>query len=366
DPGLDRIYLSYVDSHVEVFSGADLSRDGIVQLDADAIAVNADIKTHRLFVVSPGATVLTMYAVEPRGKPVVERIAGVDRYEGSAKVSAARFAPMTGTAYVASGEGFADALSASAAAGADGGPVLLVQKNVVPLSIIAELRRLKPQRIVIVGGPLTVSEDVEKELGRFSASVSRVTGTDRFDVSANLSRGVFKSGKAVAYVASGLVFPDALSGSAAAGKNGSPVLLVQPDAVPTSVELELKRLAPAQIVVLGGRNTVSDPVLTQLNRIAPTSRTSGADRFDGSAAISAANFPAENPLVFVASGAVFPDALSGSAAAIAAGSPVLLVSKDTMAASIDRELDRLLPSKIIVLGGTGTISDAVLTALRDH
>ncbi len=54
------------------------------------------------------------------------REAGADRYATSAAVSAATFAPGVPVVYIASGTGFADALSGSAAAGAGHGPLLLV------------------------------------------------------------------------------------------------------------------------------------------------------------------------------------------------------------------------------------------------
>jgi putative cell wall-binding protein len=191
-------------------------------------------------------------------------------------------------------------------------------------------------------------------------------GADRFAVSAAVSANAFGSGRPVAYVASGESFPDALSGSAAAGRLGGPVLLVEKGAVPTLVSDELRRLAPAKIVVLGGKNTIDDTVTMSLQSIAITSRVAGADRFAVSAAISADAFPPGVPTVFVASGAVFADALSGSAAAIANAGPVLLVSADSISAPVGTELDRLNPRRIVVLGGPTSISDATLNDLRAY
>jgi putative cell wall-binding protein/endo-1,4-beta-D-glucanase Y len=294
------------------------------------------------------------------------RIGGADRFAVSAAVSASTFAPGVDTVYVASGEVFPDALSASAAAAAQGAPVLLVQRAAIPAAVGAELVRLAPSRIVVLGGPATVGAEVVAALAAYGA-VERVGGADRYGVSAAISAATFDPGGRVAYVASGEVFPDALAGSAAAGAEGAPVLLTQKNAVPTSVADELRRLAPARIVLLGGPNTVSAAALSTLATVAPVTRVSGADRFGVAASISAGVFdPARSHIVYVASGAVFPDALSASAVAAANHGPVLLITRDTVPAATAAELDRLSPGRIVILGGPNTVSETVATQLATH
>ncbi|WP_291050215.1 cell wall-binding repeat-containing protein [Herbiconiux sp.] len=238
---------------------------------------------------SPGPAQVYLHGLKG---PSVDRIGGADRYAVSAAVSAATFPPGVPVAYVASGAIFSDALSGSAAAGAQGSPVLLVSEDAVPDSIADELRRLHPASIVILGGADTISSRVETALGAFGASVSRVAGSDRFAVSAAISAARFPKGTPIVFVASGEVFPDALSGSAAAGLLAGPVLLVTKDSIPASVSAELARLAPNEIVVLGGRNTISDTVASDLGKRASlVRRIGGADRFEVSAGVSQDLFP---------------------------------------------------------------------------
>ncbi len=302
----------------------------------------------------------------PHPAPSFQRLAGADRFEVSAAISAATFPPGAATAYVASGEVFPDALSASAAAGAEGSPVLLVTKGAVPPSVASELGRLHPQRIVVLGGPNTVGDGVIAALGAYSDTVSRLGGADRFALSAAISASVFSPGRPVAYVASGEVFTDALAGSPAAGLAGGPMLLTRRDGVPSAVAAELRRLAPARIVLLGGVNTVSVATQTELAAIAPVERVAGADRFAVAASISAGAFATGSRTVYIASGEKFPDALSGAAAAIRDRAPVLLVTRDTLPATIAAELARLQPSAVVVLGGTASVSDAVAGAVAGY
>ncbi|WP_382308330.1 cell wall-binding repeat-containing protein [Herbiconiux sp. UC225_62] len=298
--------------------------------------------------------------------PVALRVGGADRYAVSAAISARTFHAGVPVAYIASGAVFADALSGSAAAGAQRGPVLLTTRDAVPDVILGELRRLKPAKIVVLGGVASVSPAVEDVLRPLAGTVVRYDGADRYAVSARVSREAFRTSPSVAYVASGETFPDALSGSAAAGRFGGPVLLVTRDTVPAAVSTELARLKPGRIVVLGGPNTVSAGVFDALSAVASTTRIGGSDRFEVSAAVSKSTFPAGARTVYVASGSVFPDALSGSSAAIAQSAPVLLVTATALPSAVAAELDRLKPARIIVLGGTNTVSDAVLAELRGH
>jgi putative cell wall-binding protein len=311
---------------------------------------------------------LQVYIRNATAESRIDRIGGADRYDVSAATSAAAFPPEVDYAFVASGAVFSDALSASAAAGLRHAPVLLTEHDFVPVAVQAELTRLNPGHIILLGGTDTITPAVEAQLKPFSSrgDVVRVAGADRYQVSAALSQMTFPTRPATAYVASGEVFPDALSGSAAAGHSSGPVLLVNKNAIPAAVDAELRRLTPAKIVVLGGANTVADAVVASLGGIAPTTRIAGADRFAVSAAVSSSAFVANTSTVYVASGLVFPDALSGSAAAIYRGSPVLLVTKDGVPDLVAAELRRLNPHRIVVLGGTATVSDANFAALRSY
>ncbi|MBP2413773.1 putative cell wall-binding protein/GH25 family lysozyme M1 (1,4-beta-N-acetylmuramidase) [Arthrobacter stackebrandtii] len=297
----------------------------------------------------------------------VSRISGKDRYEVSAAASKSAFRPGVKTAYIASGAVYTDALSGSAAAGFTDSPVLLTGTGVLPDVIRAELTRLKPQRIVILGGPATVSDSVMRLLKRYSPSVSRISGKDRYVVSAGVSKSTFKAGTNTAYIASGAIYTDALSGSALAGHQGGPVLLTATMVLPDAIRAELTRLKPKRIVILGGSGSVSGSVMNLLKRYSPSvSRISGADRYEVSASISRSTYWAGTTTVYVASGAVYSDALSGSAVAAHNGSPVLLTAPNVLPNSVKAELQRLKPQRIVILGGTGTVSNGVMRDLQNY
>ncbi|MGD8167177.1 cell wall-binding repeat-containing protein [Herbiconiux sp. P16] len=95
-------------------------------------------------------------------------------------------------------------------------------------------------------------------------------------------------------------------------------------------------------------------------------RLAGQDRFSAAAAISASQFGSGVPVVFVANGLNYPDALSAGPAAVRLGGPVLLVTPTTVPEAIATELDRLSPARIVVVGGTQSVTPAVYDQLSAY
>lgn len=197
----------------------------------------------------------------------------------------------------------------------------------------------------------------------------RLAGADRYATAAAVSAANFAPGAAVAYVATGATFPDALAGGPAAAKAGGPVLLASRWSVPTSTANELSRLKPGRIAVLGGPGAISDSVLGQLRAFATSgsvTRLAGSDRYATAAAVSRASFAAGVPVAYVATGATFPDALAGGVAAGRQGGPVLLTAAGELPAATATELSRLRPGRIVVLGGSAVVSDGLVARLRGY
>ncbi|MGJ4846413.1 cell wall-binding repeat-containing protein [Leifsonia sp. Le1] len=201
-------------------------------------------------------------------------------------------------------------------------------------------------------------------------ALSRLSGGDRYETSAAISRAAYPSpgaGVASAYIASGLNFPDALAAAPAAAKLGGPLLLVQTTAVPAPIMTELRRLKPAKIFIAGGAASVTDGVVQQLRSVASSvTRVSDYDRFTTSIAIANQAFPAGADTAYITSGLNFPDALSAGGAAGAQGKPVLLVngalgSPDSLTVA---ELRKLKATKVNVVGGPASVSAGFANGLQ--
>jgi putative cell wall-binding protein len=187
------------------------------------------------------------------------RIAGANRYATAAAISADTFGPTVPVVYIATGESFPDALAGAAAGALEDGPVLLVTKDAIPSETDAELRRLLPQRIVILGGTAAVSTGVESSLALYTlpGQVTRVAGADRYATSVEVSKRTFPDGADAVYLATGRNFPDALAGGPVAANGPGPLLLVPGGCMPESVRREVERLTPNRIFLLGGTGALS-------------------------------------------------------------------------------------------------------------
>jgi putative cell wall-binding protein len=307
------------------------------------------------------------------GTPV--RYGGTDLYSTAAAISRNTFpADCDCTAYIAYAFNFPDALGAAAAAGTVKGPVLYVNTTgPINAATAAELTRLNPAQIVVVGSEVVISASVMTALKAYAeGNVVRYYGPTRFATAAAVSRNTFSPGVDVAYIAYASNFPDAAGGSAAAGTIKGPVLLVSTTGpIDSNTSAELIRLAPKKIIVLGSTTVISGQVMSALAPYAGTGgvvRYSGADRYATSATVSANTFPSGwGRTVYIGSGTDFNSILAGAAAAGWNQGPLLLVpTNGPIPASIAAELTRLQPTRIVVLGGTSVLSDSVYAALAAY
>ncbi|MBA4246792.1 MAG: hypothetical protein C0444_00640 [Microbacterium sp.] len=97
-------------------------------------------------------------------------------------------------------------------------------------------------------------------------------------------------------------------------------------------------------------------------------RISGNDRFATAAALTTSLFDGSSraPVIYIADGLSFADALSAGPAAAAQGGALLPVLTNGIPQVIRNELARLNPERIVIVGGTGAISTAVEIQLASY
>ena len=227
------------------------------------------LKPQRIWVI--GGTGVISESVRTSLQPYASsgqatRVAGADRYATAAAVSARWYAPGVQAAFVAVGTNFADALAGAPAAALRDAPLLLVRSSGIPASTAAALTDLKPQRIYVLGGTAVISPSVASALDAYTTGpVTRLAGVNRYATAEAITRHFWT--KSTAYVASGVNFPDALAGSAVAGRNGVPMLLAGATDVPRYTGQEILRLSPRQLTMLGGTVALSPGVEASLRRL---------------------------------------------------------------------------------------------------
>ena len=95
-------------------------------------------------------------------------------------------------------------------------------------------------------------------------------------------------------------------------------------------------------------------------------RLSGADRYATAVAISQAEHKNEANTVILANSSSYADALAGVPLAQKLQAPILLTSKDSLHKNTLAEIKRLGAKNVFILGGTGAVSDKVVTALTKN
>jgi len=293
--------------------------------------------------------------------PRVSRYSGDDRY-GTAAAIAELYDEPADAVFVTTGDAFPDALAASARAGSVGAPVLITPGDTLREETRRELERLSPERVVVVGGPGAVEDDVvrliEDEVG--SGSARRLAGANRYETAAAVAAEVDNAD--TVFIATGEDFPDALAGSALAGARDAPLMLTKQDRLPDPTRAQLDRLAPERVVVLGGTGAVSNAVVTELGGNGTVDRIAGGNRWE-TAALVAAEFDDAEP-VGVASGRTWPDAVAGAARAGSLDAPVILVDTEAIPDASRAELRRLGPLRFEIYGGRTAVSRGIWYDLR--
>jgi putative cell wall-binding protein len=292
----------------------------------------------------------------------VLRLAGADRYATAVAISK-QYSAGVDVVYIATGANYPDALSAAPAAAAQGGPLLLTPAKTLPSNVKAEIVRLKPKAIVVVGGSAVVSKAVYTALAGLTPHIRRDAGIDRYDTSRVITTRAFPAGAKKAYFATGANFPDALSASAAAGSSASPVILVNGLArsIDSKTAALISRLGVTTAKIAGGTGVVSSGIESSLraqSTITSVQRLAGADRYATSRAINHAAF-ATAPQAFFAVGTGFADALAGAALAGRNSAPLYVVPRSCVPSVVISDLTNFGTVQRVLLGGTAVLTSGV-------
>ena len=195
----------------------------------------------------------------------VTRISGRDRFDTSDKLSqeVSRLSKKSSQAILVNGYKNIDALSVSSLATKEELPILLNGRNTLNMSVKNRLKQMNVKKVYIIGGNNSISSDVEKELKRMQISVVRLSGTDRYETSANIAKYAYKDFDE-AIVASGENPVDALAASTLTGKKEAPILLTNKNKIPKSIKKIIEDMDIGKITIVGGENSITDNVMDDM------------------------------------------------------------------------------------------------------
>jgi putative cell wall-binding protein len=262
---------------------APLLLTGRTQLPEATVEALRELNTSSAVILGGTAAVGTEVARDLEARGIrVRRIAGSNRAATAAAIAGSMVGPDSpelDRVFIASGAGFADALSAAAPAGFGGAPILLGEAGGLPEATRTFLEGRRVGEAVIVGGTSVLSRAVEDELRRLvpEVRITRLAGENRFGTARAVNRwagaeieGLDDRGLVVA---NGSNFPDALAGGPLAAGRGQLLMIVPPRNVRADSEaaayLDERGQGPLErVMLMGGRAVLSTYQHWQLDMIA--------------------------------------------------------------------------------------------------
>jgi N-acetylmuramoyl-L-alanine amidase/putative cell wall-binding protein len=296
-------------------------------------------------------------------RPREPRIAGADRYATAAAASAAGWPDGAETVILASGESWPDSLAAAPLSGALDAPLLLTPSASLASPTAAEIARLRPERIVVLGGESALAPEVAAQAAAAASlettAVTRIAGDDRYQTAALIAERIGAASGTVVVV-SGEAYADAVSASAFAAMQRTPVLLTRTASLSPEVSrfLAARSEEVTRAVVVGGPAVVSRDTVGALTRRVAVEWLWGADRYATNRRVLERFWPsgALEPVVALATN--FPDAVAAGPLAGKRGQPVVLCGTKLLS-PFTREwvlhnADRIGP--FTMMGGPGALS----------
>lgn len=307
----------------------------------------------------------------------INRLFGQTRYGTAIAIANRHYRDKIQNIILATGNDYADALSASVLAHERDAPILLVDTSADNLQETLDYisQHLIPTGTVyIAGGSSVISNDFESRLNNLGFNnIVRISGSDRYETSFLAARLLNRSSVSTAVISSGEQYSDALSISSYAANKGWPILLTPQDTLPQKVKEFLWEKKPSQVYITGGTGVISGDIESEIGRLLPQTnivRLAGQSCYDTNI-IMAKAFSSKPFSLFIATNNDFADALTGSVLASISGDPIILVDASNPAlpdsvADYLRDLHILgLKPNLFVLGGNEVIPDEKVKDIRN-
>lgn len=287
----------------------------------------------------------------------VDRLDGASRYEVAANVSKKGWSTAN-TVVIANGSAYADVLAAAPLAYHHNAPILLTENNKLTGSTKERMTQLKAKKAIIIGGSLSVQDNVANEIKKLVGTVERIGGDSRYQVAENIAGKLPGQSKAV--IANGTAYADSLAIASYAAKNKIPILLTTSESLPEPTANALRNKGTSSTIVVGGKISVSENVYQQLP--SPT-RIGGNSRFEVASNIAKNYFSTSNE-AFISNGYAYADALSGSVLAAKQNRPMMFTDARSLPNATNEVIVSNKMKGFTVLGGKKSVSDQVVRQLE--
>ncbi|MTH55034.1 SpoIID/LytB domain-containing protein [Bacillus mangrovi] len=191
----------------------------------------------------------------------------------------------------------------------------------------------------------------------------RISGADRYDVANGIASSGWSTSNTV-FIVKRDAFADALSAAPLAAQLDAPILLTDSAKLTEKTRDQIEKLKPDNIVIVGGKVSVSQTVENQLksiNGIKEITRYAGANRYEVSENIKS-DLSGGTETAVLTNGEKYHDALSIAPYAATNKFPILLTKKDLLPKETLEALNG--KKKVLVIGGEASVSSKVTEKLN--
>ncbi|VXB69950.1 cell wall-binding repeat-containing protein [Pseudoclavibacter sp. 8L] len=225
---------------------------------------------------TPTATPTTPATPSPTAAPgAVDRLGSTDTY-ANAVTASGKVNTVGNKLVIASGEGGVDALLAAPVAAKINGNLLLTKPDALPSSISAEVTRLKPSAIFVIG---TISEAQKTALGKLTPRFEVVTATDKSETALVVAKRFFPNDPNV-YIANSGKATDIANASGRATLAKAPVLLTGPTQTSANFKAYFATGKVTSASVIGPVASLSATVFNEVKaKVSKTTRVNSSDAF---------------------------------------------------------------------------------------
>lgn len=304
------------------------------------------------------------------------RISGADRYLTAIQVAETNWPAGAKDVVLVTGEGYADAVSASVLAKTINAPILLTGGYSLNSNTKSAIDKLKPENVYIIGGTGVISQSIRNELKRDNYNLIELKGDNRYETNIAVAKKLMELGVKPDNVmlVGGEGFSDALSAAPIAAAKEQILLLGSNDNSTMKSVIDFVKSNNSKVTVIGTTNVINESIYKALGAVERIN--GGANRFETNLnVLNRFRDDLRCDKLFIASAAAnakddgYADALVASSLAGRSAQPLILVDKEGSAA-ISKALEFIKgkankSTELNVVGGKGVVSDNVVTQISN-
>lgn len=210
------------------------------------------------------------------------------------------------------------------------------------------------------------NKEEESKKDNLKVGMQTIAGKDRSATSVQISKNTFQKSNGVILV-NGNKSSDALTAGPLAKSLDVPIMFINESNIPDDVKAEINRLQAKDVILIGGKNCISQEIENKDLKSYNVSRIAGKDRYETSYLVAQRVFKTNKgkKSLIIVNGENSIDALSASNLNDSLYGPILLTNSHSLSQEARKYIRNSEVERITILGGEMRISKDIEDELDD-